>query len=227
MEKIDDFFYEEKSKYHKKYVNKPTPFFKNGWKNIKLIDFPKNSSKETEKEINHLKDLIANVKPHEKKRILEQDSIEEPFEFKFLDIVEEKDKEAIKYFDELIYQIFSIVIHFKDKFKRLRPEKVAKLLKINYPKITTKSGVTPSYPSGHTVVSYFLAEVLSKKYPKYKKELFDFAKECAENRMKLGVHFPSDIAAGKVLATELLKYYKDSNKILGFKEWVQLFADNS
>jgi len=219
MENIDDFFYEEKSKYHQKYLKKPTPSFKNGWKNIKLPDFPANSSKETEKEIKHLKKLMNSVTHSQKRRILEQDSAKHPFELKFLNIVNQKDKKFLKEFDNVTSQVFTIVIYFKDKFKRLRPEKIAKLLKIDYPNIVTETGVTPSYPSGHATASYFIAEWLSSKYPKYKKELYDFAEECSENRMRLGVHFPSDIEAGRLLAKELMKYYKDEGSS-GFREWL-------
>jgi membrane-associated phospholipid phosphatase len=36
--------------------------------------------------------------------------------------------------------------------------------------------------------------------------------------MKGGVHYPSDIRAGKVLAKELLNFYKEPKR-LSFKEW--------
>jgi hypothetical protein len=54
MENIDDFFYEEKSKYHQKYLNKPTPSFKNGWKDIKLRSLSQESPPDFSRGMNWL-----------------------------------------------------------------------------------------------------------------------------------------------------------------------------
>lgn len=58
----------------------------------------------------------------------------------------------------------------------------------------------PAYPSGHTSGSYTLARVLSMVYPDKKNEFLNRAKEIAEHRILVGMHFPQDIEAGKQLS---------------------------
>jgi acid phosphatase (class A) len=56
-----------------------------------------------------------------------------------------------------------------------------------------------SYPSGHSTAAYTLAVVLGAIFPDKKDALLQQAAEIAENRVIGGVHYPSDIAAGKNL----------------------------
>ena len=62
-----------------------------------------------------------------------------------------------------------------------------------------------SYPSGHSTAGYALALALAKKFP-YKKELIlQQGLKIGENRLIGGVHHPSDVAAGRVLATQVVR----------------------
>jgi hypothetical protein len=200
--------------YGKKFTDKPTPFFRNGWKEIELPDFPKKA----EKELDEIKEKNAKLTKEEIQKIKKQDRKNPPFEFEFLDLVDNKSKEYKDYIDRLTDQLFTICMYFKDKFKRKRPYQIAKENGIEFPKIVTETGVTPSYPSGHAMNSYFVAEILSRKYPEKKKELFDLAKQISNGRVQMGVHFPSDIEAGKLLAKKILPFYKASEE-LSFKEF--------
>jgi acid phosphatase (class A) len=56
-----------------------------------------------------------------------------------------------------------------------------------------------SYPSGHSTAAYTLAILLGEIFPEDKSALMKQADEIAENRVIGGVHYPSDIAAGKQL----------------------------
>ena len=69
---------------------------------------------------------------------------------------------------------------------------------------------TPSYPSNHTAVGYVVAGVLAKKYPQHEKELLKIAEDNANSRVSLGVHFVSDVEAGKELADRLLDRYNNN-----------------
>jgi hypothetical protein len=202
--------------YVKKFENLKTPDFKKGWENIILPYYPKNGKEGNLEELKILKSKILSNTEEDLEKIAEQDSATKEFEYHFADIVgNPKEKEFI---GNLAGQVFKIVLYFKNKFDRPRPWQMAKHFKFDYPDIHTETGESPSYPSGHATGAYFLAEVMSRKYPKHKKKLFDYADEVAENRMKAGVHYPSDIRAGKILASKLLNYYKDPNH-LHFKEW--------
>ena len=56
-----------------------------------------------------------------------------------------------------------------------------------------------SYPSGHSTAAYTLAVLLGTIFPDKKDALLQQAAEIAQNRVIGGVHYPSDIAAGKNL----------------------------
>lgn len=57
-----------------------------------------------------------------------------------------------------------------------------------------------SYPSGHTVFSRVYAGVLTDIIPQRQAEFYAKADEIAQDRVIGGVHYPADIAAGKVFA---------------------------
>ena len=58
----------------------------------------------------------------------------------------------------------------------------------------------PSYPSGHTVTNHVWAHVLSELFPAKREALFARAYGIGKHRVDAGVHFPSDVAAGKKFA---------------------------
>lgn len=56
---------------------------------------------------------------------------------------------------------------------------------------------SPGYPSGHTASAYALARVLSLLMPDHRAEFWKRAKEVAEHRVLVGMHFPHDLAGGR------------------------------
>jgi acid phosphatase (class A) len=67
-----------------------------------------------------------------------------------------------------------------------------------------------TYPSGHALSSYLMAEVLAELLPERRAALFEQAHRAAWGRILGGVHFPTDVEGGRVLAVavmaELKKY---------------------
>lgn len=61
----------------------------------------------------------------------------------------------------------------------------------------------PSYPSGHSTTNHIWAHVLSDLVPERRDALFARAHEIGWHRVEGGVHFPSDVEAGKRLAAEI------------------------
>ncbi len=80
-------------------------------------------------------------------------------------------------------------------------------------------GGTPSFPSGHTSDAFTLALVISLMYPKWYlfTPLFLWAALVGYSRMFCGVHYPSDVLAGMILAIIIVyscyliykKYFKE------------------
>ena len=84
----------------------------------------------------------------------------------------------------------------KDAFKRVRPYNLDKSLK---PVCKTKT-IADSYPSGHATAGYLAALTLIDMVPEQRDAILARADAYAHNRLVCGVHFPSDIAASKLLA---------------------------
>jgi acid phosphatase (class A) len=59
---------------------------------------------------------------------------------------------------------------------------------------------SPAYPSGHTSSGRVMAEVLGMVVPEKLSALRDRAEMIAQDRIAAGVHYPSDIGAGRMLA---------------------------
>lgn len=59
---------------------------------------------------------------------------------------------------------------------------------------------TPSYPSGHTVRSYSLAYAASLLFPDKQDAFLARAKEIAEHRVLIGMHYPHDLQGGREMA---------------------------
>jgi acid phosphatase (class A) len=90
----------------------------------------------------------------------------------------------------------------KSEFKRPRPYQFDRAL---HPVCETV--VQPnSYPSGHTIVGYLDALVLIRIVPEKSREILERADDYAHNRMVCGVHYPSDLAAGREVAYVVFGY---------------------
>lgn len=124
--------------------------------------------------------------------------------------------EVTEFFERIALDLEEAVTNMKGRWQRPRPFKA-------YPGqaepcIKKSSGY--SYPSGHSSFSRVFANVLADIAPERRAEFFAAADEIAMDRVIGGVHFPTDIAAGKrfgdLYHAELLKseaYRKDVEKM--------------
>jgi len=102
----------------------------------------------------------------------------------------------------VLVRVGIVVGYFKSHFKRPRPYITDSSLVPCIPKL--KNGYA-AYPSGHSTAGYALALALAKKFP-YKKDLIlKQGLQVGENRLIGGVHHPSDVAAGRKLAEQIVK----------------------
>jgi acid phosphatase (class A) len=86
----------------------------------------------------------------------------------------------------------------KKGFARPRPYAVASDLKPVCP--LSKSG---AYPSGHTTVGTYMGVVLAAMVPEQRAAIFSRIQEFAESRVICGVHYRSDLEAGRIAGTAL------------------------
>ncbi len=69
---------------------------------------------------------------------------------------------------------------------------------------TGESPYSYSYPSGHAMVGTVMAILLAEMVPERGEALFAAGWEYGEARVISGVHFPSDVEAGRILGTTLI-----------------------
>lgn len=65
-------------------------------------------------------------------------------------------------------------------------------------------GDRTSYPSGHTTAGWSTALVLAQVAPERQAMLFDRARDYGLSRVICGVHYPSDVEAGRAVATAIV-----------------------
>jgi hypothetical protein len=94
----------------------------------------------------------------------------------------------------------------KQKFRRLRPYKIEPRLK---PCIGDVQGDL-SYPSGHATYGYVMEGVLAQLVPERRLSLEKRADQYARQRMVCGVHFRSDLEAGRTGAHYLVEHLNES-----------------
>ncbi len=118
-----------------------------------------------------------------------------------------KDYGSINKLNKIISEtwITALLLSIKTIINRARPYQINKRIK----NLKSKTGDTPSLPAGHAFQAYYLAYILSKKYPKDKKKLNFIAQRCDMVRVKAGIHYPSD---GK-LAKDILHFLIKNNFI--------------
>lgn len=66
---------------------------------------------------------------------------------------------------------------------------------------TIETPLHPSYPSGHAMQAYAFRDVMSCRHPEHKQQYAHAAEEIAQNRVRAGVHYPSD----SVVSAELMR----------------------
>jgi hypothetical protein len=107
-----------------------------------------------------------------------------------------------KILEDVLFDVFLIVLELKKKFKRRRPSQVLKQVEpvIEVPWHS-------SYPSGHATQATVISEVMGHYFSEKKEEFDLLAKRIGKNREIAGLHYPSDTDAGFVLGKYLSTFF--------------------
>lgn len=109
------------------------------------------------------------------------------------------------FFAQITQDEEAILATVKDRWQRPRPF-------VANPAVTTcvKRPKTGSYPSSHAALGYLYGLILADMVPHYRDALFARAQTYAGSRALCGVHYPSDLAAGKRAAEAIFTALKAS-----------------
>lgn len=180
---------------------------------LKNEPFPANNSDLTKDELNEIVDSLNSISDAENKAYLTRykaydrsavQVIVSTFKQKGIDV------EALC--DEIVTDTKNLIIKLKFFYQRPRPNQLAQYYKLKLFPYKSYSADTPSYPSGHTVQSYVILNVIADRHP----ELYQFCKELiddiAYSRIYLGLHYPTDNDFSKAVGKEILKHPKFTQK---------------
>jgi acid phosphatase (class A) len=106
----------------------------------------------------------------------------------------------------------------KDHFQRPRPFQRFQLSHMCGQQSPPKPELHPthgsSYPSGHSAYGWAVAMILTRVAPERAEALMTRAAEYAESRLICGMHFPSDVQAGRVIAAAVVGHLDSSSEFL-------------
>lgn len=120
---------------------------------------------------------------------------------------------------DAMYDLQTIEMQQKKQFDRVRPSALDSSLT---PALPVPGH--PAYPSYHTTELYFFALVLGELAPERREAFLNRALEIGVNREIAGVHYPSDTAAGKLLAEQFFAALMKNEKFTALlsaakREW--------
>jgi len=209
-DKIDSIGYE--TVYLEKPVSKIIDF---DWKNI-LQPPPKNTSETTLQELL----LISRSTQKRSKKDLELvHNVDQDLDKPFILLLKKYKLNYPQNYISLFYDIVHpVLINTKNYWNRPRPNQLAEYFNIDINVVLTDTHRTPAYPSGHTVYSSLVANILKDLFPVIlQTELDNIVLETARARVIQGVHYPTDNKASILFAknmftnlnNKLRKYYNE------------------
>lgn len=167
-----------------------------------VAPFPANDSAETAAELQTLKNYARELRtPENIETILAEHHMATPlFSYGKIGLfVEKKNPTAEALITKAVQDAGFFIIKYKKKYLRVRPDFLAPDLET----VIANPG-HPAYPSGHGGQSHIVGLILSLLDEKHKDIYMTHAWAIGTRREIAGVHYPSDAAAGRKLAEEVL-----------------------
>jgi hypothetical protein len=174
---------------------------------------PNNDSELVKDELNEVADSLAVMSQPENQNYLKRYlAYDRNLIQAISSIFKQKDIEVEELVTEIVKDIQNLIFKLKFHIQRPRPFQLAQYYKLKLFPYKSFSAHTPSYPSGHTVQSIVILNVLGNKYPteyQYCKELIE---DISYSRVYLGHHYPSDNDGGRELGKAILKHPEFTKK---------------
>jgi acid phosphatase (class A) len=192
--------YGEPTKGQLKLLHRPFKVLTGSLNDFELEPPPKNDSKTTQRELKFVETAakFAEENPEQFEGIeIEDRNLVTPF----LDFLASENLSVDEeYLKNVLSDVATIAMYWKFKYNRPRPYQYKGMTERK-----NESADTPSYPSGHSLQAKVAADILSNAYPEHAEELQYIGKNIGRNRIMGGWHFPSDHAAGRDLADQVIE----------------------
>lgn len=192
-------------------VGRPTPAFPGEAKAFSMPPPPSNSSKTTVEEMGQIRRMLKDLTDAQIYRIRHEDTPD--VEKLFVEVLEKYDfvvtKKLRAQLEELSKQLATIGWHYKNRFKRIRPQEWLRVKKFKTILPPSQTANSPSYPSNHALIGAFLARFLGEKFPRARPTLEEYGRQVGWNRVRAGWHWASDYAMGRQLAEHLWKHFDE------------------
>tara|TARA_Y100001963_G_scaffold32654_1_gene45290 strand:+ start:14983 stop:15663 length:681 start_codon:yes stop_codon:yes gene_type:complete len=204
---VDKIYYQDTRKELSDQADNSLQVLNIDFNDVATVNPPKNSSDQTKRELEIIKQLQEDWNPPED--LLKRcDDDPDGIVFDLNDMIIGEDSKQ-KYNSKALMEDLNVfIMRMKLRYGRARPYQVSDYhnVIIDYNKKIQKKGTanTPSYPSGHTAAAYFAAGICSYHTPEAKDQFLNLANVVAMSRIKEGVHFPSDNEYSIFLVNEVL-----------------------
>ena len=113
--------------------------------------------------------------------------------------------------EDVSYSLVPAIRRHKEYFGVPRPSSLAAAVGYPFSGDELQSAQNTSYPSGHATQAFYLAHFLSDIHPDLSSDFLKLAQMVCDSRLDRGVHFPSDIEGGKMLARILFDSTRDES----------------
>jgi len=171
--------------------------------NIPKLSYPKEGSKEFNNDIEEVLRCHNNPSLTTKFLHSSDDSVQKIFKnfckengYKLIDW--EKIKDILDDVDTVVLKL---------KYENNRPRPANYLRDFIDDDLQVKYKKSPSFPSGHTAIAYFLCDILSENIPELQQELQTLASLIGQTRIENAVHFPTDIEYGRLVGETLANLF--------------------
>ena len=200
---VDKIYYQDTRKELSDQADNSLQVLNIDFNDVATVNPPKNSSDQTKRELEIIKQLQEDWNPPED--LLKRcDDDPDGIVFDLNDMIIGEDSKQKYNSKDLMEDLNVFIMRMKLRYGRARPYQVSDYhnVIIDYNKKMQKKGTanTPSYPSGHLAEGALIAEILSDIYPEHKTAFYEAAGLVGKGRVLQGVHYPSDNEASMILA---------------------------
>ncbi len=192
-------------KKYKKRMSRKCDVFKGFEDSLPDIEYPEVGTVKFEEELDEVRRCIRNKSLSQSFLDLSDKNSENIFK-KFLK-EEDFDWSSLK---KVLKELDGVLLRLKFKHPRRRP---FEHFRERGEEIETKVAHSPSFPSGHTAFAYFICDILSEKFPNRQMELQSLAEMIGQSRIENGVHFPSDVSAGRYVGEQAAKHFIERGSV--------------